>query len=70
MELSKGGGVAQMEIRTVILLLLLIIETLMVIFDEISMRALGIYFKKIGKLPSREEIEACVKESFKIGNKK
>lgn len=65
MELSKGGGVAQMEIRTVILLLL-IIETLLVIFDEISIRALGIYLKKIGRLPSREEIEACVKESFKL----
>lgn len=66
MELSKGGIVEQMETSTVILLLLLIIQFLRIIFYEISMRALGIYLKKINKLPSREEIKACVKESFKF----
>lgn len=66
MELSKGEIVEQMEISIVILSLLIIIQSLRVIFYEISMKALGIYLKKINKLPSREEIKACVKESFKF----
>lgn len=55
-----------MEISIIILSFLIIIQSLRVIFYEISMRALGIYLKKINKLPSREEIKACVKESFKF----